>query len=341
MKSVYHEENPMLTQWRKRDALYALQDTTDESTVIQLCDQVLEGVGSDPFVPREATILITKYGTVGKSDLAQKVYEQGLEAGAQSEDEMRVKCALMNTYRQDGRFDEAKALFLELDSNMAYKLDAKAVRQCAAVAGELLDQELLDRAINAADADPSIDVPIELHVARIKIAAHASGVDAAQQVLDEVVTKQTETGRKFAPKQAVPLFEALANAYVAAGNHEGVLRTAEAMVGACQRPTERVVLQAIEATRQLGDNEPTNEQLEFVVQRFRAGPPIRVEVYEALMETLGEIGNHAGVCVVYREAMSKRRPTQRMGELLHAALRNQPRETADEIIEALNIQLKL
>lgn len=334
----------MAAEWRRRDLLRNLRETHDAESILELCNNILDTDGSDgggALDPKEATLLISKLGKAGDVARALEVFRRGREAGTAAGDELRVKSALMHAFVRNGEFEQAKGVFLDLESNVAYPLDSVVVAAAATVAAELNDTDLLERAAKAIAADDIMIAPIEFEVARVRLAGVNDGPAAASAVVEEVLEAQRALGQKLKPADAVSVFQALVDAHAEAGDHSGVLNAAERMVEASQRPSEAAVVAAIDAAGALGNNPEANEALLRIFSAFRAGPRIPSEVYERLMKVLSGQDNHAGVCTVYDEVSSRRRPTETMDSMLQQSLRNLPRSQALELCGQFGIQMEV
>ena len=328
-ENVYHDEHPMASEWRRRDALKNLRDTHDADGIVELANSILES-SSGPLRPQEATLLISKFGKAGDVARATEVFGLGREEDASAAEEVRVRSALMHAHIRNGQYDKARDLFKELESNVAFPIDSVVVDAAATAAKHLNDSDLLDRAAKALAADANLVAPLSFHVARVALASANGSPEDGEAVIDEVIALEASEGQKLKPADATKLFQELVEAYDAAGNYAGVLRSAERLVDAAQRPNEPVVSLCIKAAGALGDNADSNEQLLRVFSSFRAGPRIQPAIYEQLMEVLGSHENYSGVVTVFDEVSSQRRPTQAMVEMLQQALRHLPRSQALE-----------
>ena len=327
LQNVYHDENPMRDVWRKRDLLACLRETHETSQILDLCNQYVDLTDSETKLqPREAALLISKFGKAEDAAAAEKIHDQGVVEGSTSSEILYVKTALIHAFIRNGKLDDARTLFLELQGDVSYTLDAALVGAGAKIAAQLQDKELLERVTGVLEADENIVAPTEYHTSRMQYEGGIRGPEAAEKILEDIIAKKEAVGHVLAPQEARPLYETLCQVYSSSKNYDGMLTAAVRMVDACQRPTESVVLQAIAAVNELSlEDEDVRGRLYKVFIRFRAGPRIKAHVYEALMEALFKQDDWAGTATVYDEASSKSRPTERMTEMVQQSLRQLPR----------------
>ena len=323
MDTLYHPENPMLAEWRRRDMLRLLRETYDAAGVTKLCSDILAMDAEGPVHPQDAALLISKFGKAGDVSSAEAVHARGRQQGTTPPEELRVKSALMHTYIRAGLFEKARDVFNVVDSNVAFRLDSVVAVAGATTAAALGDEDLFRRAANALRMDPFAAPlpPIEFEVARVKLAGLSGGPTGAEAALDQALSAYRALGQKATSADACLVFQEVVDAYAAAGDHRDVLRMTERMIAASQRPTEKAVMQCIVAWERLGpevdaiqeeekaaaaaakaaappaaagadadddgddddDADDLPTQFDRIFQRFRAGPRISTEVCVELL----------------------------------------------------------
>ena len=121
LNNVYHSENPMLDEWRRRDLFVVLRDTHKPDDIVAVAGEIADDVlpAAEPLRAKDATLLISKFGKAGETERAKEVYARGRVEGTPTQEELLVKTALMHALTRDRRFEEARDVFAELEANVA------------------------------------------------------------------------------------------------------------------------------------------------------------------------------------------------------------------------------